>query len=220
MLLQNSSVYAQFPVKLTSREAGRAMFGRGDRQNAYAGNGITNRTAAQPNGHRHPSAWTLPVKPGGGSSYTGNAGAGVGTATGAQGVTQPATATGLGDGTATGTAIAPGTASATGTGTGTGTALGVATGTASATGTGTGTAVSGSPGDGTATGTAIGTGTVTPGARGFGIAGPIPDGALDPDTIAAAVWAANAASSAGSGSMGQKLHSAEKAAKLASALSA
>lgn len=41
------------------------MWGRAERYNVFAGEGVIDNKAAVPNGHLAPSAWVLPLKPGG-----------------------------------------------------------------------------------------------------------------------------------------------------------
>jgi hypothetical protein len=73
MLLQNQTIFAQYPVRLFGGvfAAERSMFGRGGRMNQTAGEGIDDQKASVPNGHLAPSAWILPYKPGGMSAYVG-----------------------------------------------------------------------------------------------------------------------------------------------------
>jgi hypothetical protein len=73
MLKQNQTLFAQYPCRMIGGVfAGeRTMFGRGDRRNFHAGEGIDGDKAGIPNGHLAPSSWLLPLKPGGMSAYVG-----------------------------------------------------------------------------------------------------------------------------------------------------
>ena len=73
MFKQNQTLFAQYPRRMIGGVfAGeRTMFGRGDRRNFNAGEGIDDNLASIPNGHLAPSAWLLPLKPGGMSAYVG-----------------------------------------------------------------------------------------------------------------------------------------------------
>jgi hypothetical protein len=73
MFKQNQTINAQYPFRLIGGVfAGeRTMFGRTDLRNFHAGEGIDGDKAGIPNGHLAPSAWLLPLKPGGMSAYVG-----------------------------------------------------------------------------------------------------------------------------------------------------
>lgn len=70
-LLQNQTINAQYPRRLNSGvNAGeRAMFGRGDRRNVFAGAAGWSNKSGIPSGNLAPSSWVLPLKPGGLSSH-------------------------------------------------------------------------------------------------------------------------------------------------------
>lgn len=71
MLKQNTTLAAQYPLRLRAGAGAaqmRSMWGRTDRVNQYASEGITDSRAAVPNGHLAPSAWVLPQVAGGMSS--------------------------------------------------------------------------------------------------------------------------------------------------------
>lgn len=82
MLKQNGTILAQYPFRLLGggiAAGSRAVWGRADRINTYASEGIESNIAAVPNGHLAPSAWLLPQSPGGLSSYSEVTGSGVAT---------------------------------------------------------------------------------------------------------------------------------------------
>ena len=67
-LLRNGTVLNQYPLRQMGGgvAADISMFNRADRRNIYSG--ITDNKSGIPNGHGSPSAWLLPLKPGGMSS--------------------------------------------------------------------------------------------------------------------------------------------------------
>ena len=67
-LLRNGTVLNQYPLRQLGGgvHADISMFNRSDRRNIYSG--ITDNKSGIPNGHGSPSAWLLPLKPGGMSS--------------------------------------------------------------------------------------------------------------------------------------------------------
>lgn len=67
-LLRNGTVLNQYPLRQLGGgvAADLSMFNRQDRRNIYSG--ITDNKSGIPNGHGSPSAWLLPLKPGGMSS--------------------------------------------------------------------------------------------------------------------------------------------------------
>lgn len=80
MLKQNGTLHAQYPFRMMGGgtiSGSRYMFGRSDRLNQYTGEGITDNLASVPNGHLAPSAWILPLNPGGMSTYGEVTGAGI-----------------------------------------------------------------------------------------------------------------------------------------------
>ena len=90
MLLRNGTVLNQYPLRQFGGgvAADISMFNRADRRNIYSG--ITDKKSGIPNGHGTPSAWLLPLQPGGMSSVN-YAGASIAaSATGTMGM--PATA--------------------------------------------------------------------------------------------------------------------------------
>lgn len=74
MLRHNCSILTALPLRYLGGDPGtlRTMFGHAERLNVHAGQGIEDKKSAVPNGHLAPSAWILPMKPGGMSSYVGN----------------------------------------------------------------------------------------------------------------------------------------------------
>ena len=86
-LLQNQTVNAQYPRRLNSGvNAGeRAMWGRGERRNVFAGAASWSDKSGIPSGNLAPSSWVLPLKPGGLSSHNSAEGAAVFTGSLAEG---------------------------------------------------------------------------------------------------------------------------------------
>jgi len=115
-LLQNQTINAQYPRRLNSGvNAGeRAMFGRGERRNVFAGAAGWSNKSGIPSGNLAPSSWVLPLKPGGLSSH--NAARGIATATGsiAEGRNISASAAGVATATATGQLVVSGSGAAAG----------------------------------------------------------------------------------------------------------
>jgi hypothetical protein len=66
-LLQNQTINAQYPRRLNSgvNSGERAMFGRGNRRNIFAGAAGWSNKSGIPSGNLAPSSWVLPLKPGG-----------------------------------------------------------------------------------------------------------------------------------------------------------
>lgn len=210
MLLQNQTLLAQYPRRSIGGALSlpRSMWGRAERINIF--NGGVDALSAVPNGHRDPSAWVLPEKPGMGSAYSGSGAVSTGTATGAQGMTATGTGAATSSGTATGSAIAPGTGSGAATSSGTGTGVGIASGDGIGAAVSTGSATPGAIGWGTGSGAATSSGTATAYAIGWGTATNVSE-TLTADAVATAVWAALSASNDATGSMGEKLNDAGSA---------
>lgn len=79
MLKQNGTILAQHPFRFLgggTAAGSRTVWGRADRVNFNAGQGITDNRAAVPNGHLSPSAWVLPQVSGGMSSKNEASGTG------------------------------------------------------------------------------------------------------------------------------------------------
>lgn len=210
MLKQNGTILAQYPFRLRgggTAAGSRAVWGRSDRINMYASQGIDDTRAAVPNGHLAPSAWVLPQVAGGMSSRNESVTAIVATGNAAQGLnlvsnalltlttggSAAAVAAAIGSATLTisvsGTAVAP--LNATGSATATLSASATTSGIASITGSAT-----------AAVSTAL-----TTRAIGHMVSQPISQD-LTVDAIASGVWGATAAANNTSGTMGQKLNSA------------
>lgn len=66
-LLRNGTVLNQYPMRQIGGgvHADITMWGRTERRNLFVGSGVADKTAAVPNGHLAPSAWLMPIKPGG-----------------------------------------------------------------------------------------------------------------------------------------------------------
>lgn len=66
-LLRNGTVLNQYPMRQFGGgvHADITMWGRTERRNLFVGSGVADKTAAVPNGHLAPSAWLMPIKPGG-----------------------------------------------------------------------------------------------------------------------------------------------------------
>lgn len=115
-LLQNQTINAQYPRRFNNgvNSGERAMFGRGDRRNVFAGAADWSNKSGIPSGNLHPSSWVLPLKPGGMSSH--NAARGEATATGAlaAGRNISASAAGVATTTATGQLVVSGSGTANG----------------------------------------------------------------------------------------------------------
>lgn len=215
MLKQNGTILAQYPFRLLgggTAAGSRAVWGRTDRINIYASEGIDSNIAAAPNGHLAPSAWVLPQSPGGLSSYGEVTGSGIASSSILAVKLAEAGLTGSGDLDAVGELIVSLLASLTGSGgithadikaflqlvaslSGSGT---VSTGTL----TGIGALVAALLGDGTAA-TSILTG------RGAMAADLVVTGTgLTTSNVGQAVWAALAAANNAAGTMGNKLNTA------------
>ena len=221
MLLQNQTLFAQMPLR---RRGGadtlaRALFGRADRRNLFIGLGLTDRTGGVPNGHLAPSSWNLPVKPGGMSSYTSSKTVFVETGNAAQGLNMSSspiiTFSSSGDGAAIAAAI--GDATVTFTVSATAVAPLNAVGSSVITFFTSGD-ISGKT-DVTGTTLFSFTASLTTRALGFMETAPL-DVGLTPEAVAEAVWDRLVALHPTEGSAGQVLSSAQKAAKLAAALTA
>jgi hypothetical protein len=188
-------------------------------RNLIVGEGLTDQRTAIPNGHLAPSTWFLPQVAGGMSSInesnfvvsvTGNAAQGL-NAVGDSPITFSTS------GSADGVAAAVGDSSITFTTSGNATAPLNAVGAATITFTAS-AELSGIT-DVTASSIISFTANATTGALGFMNAVPI-DVSLTPEAVAEAVWDRLVALHPTEGSAGQVLTSAQKAAKLAAALSA
>lgn len=109
-LLQNQTINAQYPRRLNGGvNAGeRAMFGRGERRNVFAGYAAWSNKSGVPSGHLAPSAWVLPLKAGGMSSHNAANGASAWTGAIAEGRSLSASFAGLGAFTATGQLVVSG----------------------------------------------------------------------------------------------------------------
>ena len=86
-LLRNGTVLNQYPMRQFGGgvAADITMWGRTERRNLFAGEGVTDKTAAVPYGHLSPSAWVMPIKPGGMSSINNTKAAISATANGVMG---------------------------------------------------------------------------------------------------------------------------------------
>jgi len=75
-LLQNQTINAQYPVRLRGGvfSGERAMFGRSERRNVFAGAASWSNKSGIPSGNLSPSSWVLPLKPGGISGRSSAAG--------------------------------------------------------------------------------------------------------------------------------------------------
>lgn len=212
-LLQNYTILAQYPFRIRGGTfcESRSVWGRGDRGNGVAGEGITDDKASVPSGHRPPSAWTLARKPGGLSAFVGlDVDVSVADATIAAGRNL--------DGSTTIAFTVPDAAlqlvvSAAGEATITFTASGTLAGALSATGSTTvaftvSTATLGAIVDAVGAATATWSTSATPSAIGH-LAGDItPYTELSPQSLASAVWSALSADNNTAATMGRLLNSA------------
>lgn len=72
MLKQNTTIFAQYPFRLMGGlGAERTMWDQTERRNKFVGEAGWSQQGGTPNGHLHPSSWSLPVKAGGISTYNG-----------------------------------------------------------------------------------------------------------------------------------------------------
>jgi hypothetical protein len=210
VLKQNTTILAQYPFRQMGGGAAfmRSMYGRGDRVNQFASEGINSKQAAVPSGHLAPSAWLLPQEAGGMSSRNEAVAVIIAAGNAAQGLNLVANSVLtllVDDGNAAAVAAASGAATLVLSVSGSAVAPINAIGSASATLTAGGaqSAIA------TVTGSAVCaiSPSLTTQALGFMIAQPITV-ELTPDQIALAVWSALASANNDAGTMGEKLNDA------------
>ncbi len=172
---------------------------------------FTDQRIAKPVGYLHPHAFDMPLKPGGISTFNQASGAGVLAASGAGGVNAEAALVGTGTLDVTGRLVVAAIAALSGAGTIAGSANATLAATAALTGSGSLSGTIGALGGVIAA--LSGTGTLTAGnyATGTLAANILPYTELSPQSLAAAVWDALAASYNTAGSMGEKLNGAGSA---------
>jgi hypothetical protein len=173
---------------------------------------FTDRKIAYPVGYLHPYAFDMPLKPGGLSTFNQTTGTGALSATGDRGVNGISALAGTGSLTGTGGLIVSAVAALTGDGALAGAANATLAAVAALSGSGTLSGTIGALGGVIAA--LAGTGTLTAGSYATGTldADILPYTELSPQSLAAAVWSALAASSNDAGSMGEKLNDAGSAA--------
>jgi hypothetical protein len=184
----------------------------GENLNLWAGEASVSSKDGRPRGYRHPASWSMAPRPGGMASYGLVAGSGVVVASGARGRAAGASLVGTATVAGTGALIVSAIAGLTGSGTvATAGLLAVLQAVGALSGTGTLAATRSALA--TLTGVLTGTGTVsaTRYARGHLVAEISPFTDLSPQSLASAVWAATAADSDATGSMGEKLNDAGSA---------
>lgn len=208
-LLQNGSILNQYPLRHLGAgvHADISAANRNDRRNIYSG--ITDLKSGIPNGHGSPSAWLLPLKPGGMSSINYARVTITGVASGVMGVTSPADASFSIQGDGTGGLITSGFGSASMT-----VQTNIATILATLSGEGSASASMSMAGTIDAIGYFMGdigftvSASMIPYATGTMSGSTIDATAITNDSIAAAVWSAIAASYNTAGTMGNKLNTA------------
>ncbi len=211
-LLQNGSILSQYPMLHTGAgvAADISAANRSARRNIYSG--ITDKKSGIPNGHGTPSAWLLPLKPGGMSSVSYAVMSMAATASGTMGAPITASALLAFVADAVGSLITSGTGSAS-------FALQWADAllTASLSGSGSASASISASASLDAEGNMLAstllavTGTLASYAVGHMEGSTVDAGALTPDSIASAVWSTNAGDFNDAGTMGEKLNGAGSA---------
>lgn len=210
-LLQNGSILNQYPIRRIGGwdAADITASNRSDRRNIYSG--ITDKKSGIPNGHGTPSAWLLPLKPGGMSSINYAVMSMAATASGTMGAPITAEALMAFVADAVGSLITSGSGSASFS-LQWASALITASlsGSGSATTTITGSAQLDAEAHMLASALMAVQGTLTAYAVGHMEGGTIDGNALTPDTIAAAVWTHDLRTLSSSGAPG--LNNEERAA--------
>jgi hypothetical protein len=212
-LLQRGTLLAQYPFRLHGGTVSgdRALWGRGDRCNLFAGQGGIDAKNGVPSGHLNPSAWILPKKDGGMSAFTTIAGRGAVVAAAALGRNIDASASGAATLTASLELVVSASATINGVGSLTANAVANLFGDASAAGTATVSGTLTANGNMAASAAGVGALNLTSYAVGFMACEITPFTELSPQNLASAVWSANSASFNDPSTMGEKLNDAGSA---------
>lgn len=212
-LIGNRNVVFRVPVRnLGGTIANRAgAWDRVSKRGRSMGEAFTDQRIAYPVGYLHPYAFDLPLKPGGVSTFNQAVGTGALAASGAMGKNAEAALEGSGSLAVTGKLVVAAIAALSGAGTIAGAANATLAATAALSGSGTMSGTIGALGGVTAA--LAGTGSLTAGnyATGTLTADILPYTELSPQSLAAAVWDALAASYNTTGTMGEKLNGAGSA---------